>query len=134
MTGATGVNMADVTKAWNKMDLHSKQFEAMIADQMDELKQRIKDRVLEASSSVEKFNSRWQSLKPKVDLEGGVKPGPELAEEVSSVASDGDSSGSASPVSSPFFLPPCHSAPTCSRQLRGLGLLSLLQMPLFKNF
>ena len=32
MTGASGAATADVSKAWNKMDLHSKQFEAMIAD------------------------------------------------------------------------------------------------------
>eukprot|EP00438_Fugacium_kawagutii_P026834 Skav224731 [mRNA] locus=scaffold699:573890:588190:- [translate_table: standard] len=62
---AAGIDMNEVQNKWDDFLIKLEAFEQLAHDLREELKGKMDQRILAMNSDIEKFASRWQSLKPK---------------------------------------------------------------------
>lgn len=62
---AAGIDMNEVQNKWDDFLIRLEAFEQLAHDLREELKGKMDQRILAMNSDIEKFASRWQSLKPK---------------------------------------------------------------------
>ncbi|CAE7570289.1 DYH1B [Symbiodinium sp. CCMP2456] len=64
-TVGTGIDMSEVQNKWEDFLIRLEAFEQLANDLREELRGKMDQRIAQMNSDIDKFASRWQSLKPK---------------------------------------------------------------------
>ncbi|CAE8588828.1 unnamed protein product [Polarella glacialis] len=79
---ASGIDMNEVHNKWEEFQIRLEAFEQLAGDLREELRGKMDQRIVTMNSEIEKFASRWQSLKPKTATDCSIEEAKKNAQQM----------------------------------------------------